>query len=199
MATEPDAQILERPEADPGARLAAPAVARRLSQRLWLASRRGRDHPAVRAGGEAAGAAPQGPHARDRPARRSDPGGADRGVAARASVGGWRRPTDPALQRSIVNAMIDEARREVWAPVRTVRLAKAASEAMRAVKLRLGRDGNDDEIAAEMGIALGEYHAAARRDRRHPAACTSTNSTRPPTTASCTRSTTRTRRSTAAA
>ena len=28
--------------------------------------------------------------------------------------------TDEALQRSIVNAMIDEARREVWAPVRTV-------------------------------------------------------------------------------
>jgi RNA polymerase sigma factor FliA len=68
--------------------------------------------------------------------------------------------SDPALQRSIVNAMIDEARREVWAPVRTVRLAKSASQAMQAVKLRLGRDGNDDEIAAEMGVALAEYHAA---------------------------------------
>ena len=66
---------------------------------------------------------------------------------------------DAALQRSIVNAMIDESRREVWAPVRTVRLAKSARQAMQAVKLRLGRDGNDDEIAAEMGLALGEYHA----------------------------------------
>jgi RNA polymerase sigma factor FliA len=66
---------------------------------------------------------------------------------------------DPALQRSIVNAMIDEARREVWAPVRTVRLAKSASRAMQVVKFRLGRDGTDDEVAAEMGIALGEYHA----------------------------------------
>lgn len=66
---------------------------------------------------------------------------------------------DPALQRSIVNAMIDEARREIWAPVRTVRLAKSASLAMQAVKLRLGREGTDDEVAAEMGIALGEYHA----------------------------------------
>lgn len=65
---------------------------------------------------------------------------------------------DPVLQRSIVNAMIDEARREVWAPVRTVRLAKSASQAMQAVKARLGRDGTDDEIAAEMGIALTEYH-----------------------------------------
>ena len=67
--------------------------------------------------------------------------------------------TDAALQRSIVNAMIDESRREVWAPVRTVRLAKSASQAMQAVKLRLGRDGSDDEIAAEMGIGLAEYHA----------------------------------------
>lgn len=67
---------------------------------------------------------------------------------------------DPALQRSIVNAMIDESRREVWAPVRTVRLAKSASQAMQAVKQRLGRDGTDDEVAAEMGLSLGEYHAA---------------------------------------
>jgi RNA polymerase sigma factor for flagellar operon FliA len=67
--------------------------------------------------------------------------------------------TDPALQRSIVNAMIDESRREVWAPVRTVRLAKSASQAMQAVKRRLGRDGLDDEVAAEMGIALDDYHA----------------------------------------
>ncbi|HXC30277.1 MAG TPA: sigma-70 family RNA polymerase sigma factor [Stellaceae bacterium] len=68
--------------------------------------------------------------------------------------------TDPALQRSIVNAMIDEARREAWAPVRTVRLAKSVSQAMRAVKLRLGRDGTDDEVAAEMRIPLADYHAA---------------------------------------
>lgn len=66
---------------------------------------------------------------------------------------------DPALQRSLMNAMIDEARRDIWAPVRTVRLAKAADQAVRAVKRRLGRDGSDADIAAEMGIALDEYHA----------------------------------------
>lgn len=76
-----------------------------------------------------------------------------------ARRGGLGSVSDPLLQRSIVNAMIDEARREVWAPVRTVRLAKSASQAMQAVKLRLGRDGNDEEIAAQMGIGLGEYHA----------------------------------------
>ena len=66
---------------------------------------------------------------------------------------------DPQLQRSIVNAMIDEARHETWAPVRTMRLAKVASQAMRSVKLRLGRDGSDEEVAAEMHIPLDAYHA----------------------------------------
>jgi RNA polymerase sigma factor FliA len=76
-----------------------------------------------------------------------------------ARLGGIGPPSDAVLQRSIVNAMIDEVRRETWAPVRTVRLAKAAGEAMRTVKLRLGRDGNDDEIAAELQIGLDDYHA----------------------------------------
>jgi RNA polymerase sigma factor for flagellar operon FliA len=74
--------------------------------------------------------------------------------------GGFASASDPMLQRSIVNAMIDESRREVWAPVRTVRLAKSASQAMQAVKQRLGRDGTDDEVAAEMRISLADYHAA---------------------------------------
>ncbi len=64
---------------------------------------------------------------------------------------------DAALRRIITNAMIDEARREAWAPVRTLRLAKAAAEAIGAVKQRTGRDGDDGEIAAEMGISVAEY------------------------------------------
>jgi RNA polymerase sigma factor FliA len=66
--------------------------------------------------------------------------------------------SEAVLRRSIVNAMIDEARRETWAPVRTVRQARTAVAAMRAVRRRTGRDGSDEEIAAEMGIALDEYH-----------------------------------------
>jgi RNA polymerase sigma factor FliA len=77
-----------------------------------------------------------------------------------ARHGGLAPASDPMLHRSIINAMIDESRREVWAPVRTVRLAKSASQAMQAVKQRLGRDGTDDEVAAEMRISLAEYHAA---------------------------------------
>jgi len=65
---------------------------------------------------------------------------------------------DPPLHRSIMNAMIDEARRDAWAPVRIVRLAKAAARAMAALKQRLGRDAEDGEVAAELGMPLGEYH-----------------------------------------
>jgi RNA polymerase sigma factor for flagellar operon FliA len=76
-----------------------------------------------------------------------------------ASMGGGMGASPPfSLNRTISNAMIDEARRETWAPVRTVRLAKAAGRAMRLVKQRLGRDGSDEEIAAEMGVELAEYH-----------------------------------------
>jgi RNA polymerase sigma factor for flagellar operon FliA len=64
---------------------------------------------------------------------------------------------DPPLHRSIMNAMIDEARRDAWAPVRVVRLAKAASRAMAVLKQRLGRDAEDDEVAAELGMPLAEY------------------------------------------
>jgi RNA polymerase sigma factor for flagellar operon FliA len=74
--------------------------------------------------------------------------------------GGAPAGGDAALNRSIVNAMIDEARREAWAPVRIMRLARAASQAMRAIEQRLGRHGEDEEIAAAMGIPLAQYHAA---------------------------------------
>jgi RNA polymerase sigma factor for flagellar operon FliA len=67
---------------------------------------------------------------------------------------------DPPLHRSIMNAMIDEARREAWAPVRIVRLAKAASRAMAVLKQRLGRDAHDEEVAAELGMPLADYLTA---------------------------------------
>jgi RNA polymerase sigma factor FliA len=65
---------------------------------------------------------------------------------------------DALLRRSIINAMIDEARRTSWAPTRTLRLAKAASTAMQAVRQRQGRDGSDAEIAAELAITVDQYH-----------------------------------------
>jgi len=44
------------------------------------------------------------------------------------------------------------------APVRTLRLAKAAARAMRALKRRIGREGSDEEVAAEMAVSTTEYH-----------------------------------------
>ena len=61
------------------------------------------------------------------------------------------------LRRSIINAMIDEARRAAWAPTRTLRLAKMAATAMQAVRQRLGREGTDEEIAGELGVTLDQY------------------------------------------
>jgi RNA polymerase sigma factor for flagellar operon FliA len=72
--------------------------------------------------------------------------------------GGVAEDGTAPLYRSITNAMIDEARREAWAPVRILRLAKAASRAMRIVEMRLGRHGSDDEIAAEMAVPVADYH-----------------------------------------
>jgi RNA polymerase sigma factor for flagellar operon FliA len=74
-----------------------------------------------------------------------------------ARHGGTAQLGEPALRQAIRNAMIDEARREAWAPVRTVRLVKAAAAAMRAIRRRTGEDGNDEEVAAEMGVPLAEY------------------------------------------
>ncbi|MGH6989092.1 MAG: sigma-70 family RNA polymerase sigma factor [Stellaceae bacterium] len=62
------------------------------------------------------------------------------------------------LRNAIRNAMIDEARRETWAPVRTIRRAKTAALAMRAVEARLGRHASDEELAAELGLSLEDYH-----------------------------------------
>src|SRR5271155_5560220 len=53
---------------------------------------------------------------------------------------------------------LTEARRDTWAPIRTVRLAKAAGQAMRAIKRRTGRDASDEEIATELRIPLSQYH-----------------------------------------
>lgn len=73
-------------------------------------------------------------------------------------VGNLDQRAEGPLRRSIMNAMIDEARHETWAPVRTIRRAKAAAAAMRAVEQRLGRHGNDEELAAEMQLTLAQYH-----------------------------------------
>lgn len=66
-------------------------------------------------------------------------------------------PTDARLRRAVVNAMIDEVRCESWAPVRTMRLAKAATATIRSLRRRTGRDPTDEEVAAELQISAADY------------------------------------------
>lgn len=59
----------------------------------------------------------------------------------------------------IRGAIVDEMRRGDWAPRSVHRNARMVSDAMRRVEARLGRDAQDSEVAAELGIPLNEYHA----------------------------------------
>lgn len=58
----------------------------------------------------------------------------------------------------IRGAMLDELRRNDWAPKSVHRKARDAAEAVRRVEADTGRDASDKEVAREMGISLDEYH-----------------------------------------
>ncbi len=55
-------------------------------------------------------------------------------------------------------AMLDELRRNDWAPKSVHRRGRELAEAIHHLEGRLGRDATDTEIAEEMGIPLAEYH-----------------------------------------
>lgn len=61
----------------------------------------------------------------------------------------------------IRGAMVDEMRRGDWVPRSVHRNARRIHQAMQAVEARTGRDASDSEIAAELDVELGEYHAMA--------------------------------------
>ncbi|GAB4303854.1 MAG: RNA polymerase sigma factor FliA [Thiohalomonadaceae bacterium] len=58
----------------------------------------------------------------------------------------------------IRGAMLDELRRNDWAPKSVHRRARDVAAAMRRVEVETGRDASDKEVAHEMGISLDEYH-----------------------------------------
>lgn len=58
----------------------------------------------------------------------------------------------------IRGAMLDELRRTDWAPKSVHRKSRDLTEAMHKVEAKVGREANDREIAAAMGISLDEYH-----------------------------------------
>jgi RNA polymerase sigma factor for flagellar operon FliA len=58
----------------------------------------------------------------------------------------------------IRGAMLDEIRRNDWAPRSVHKKAREISEGIHNVEQRLGRNATDTEVAAELGMNLGEYH-----------------------------------------
>lgn len=60
----------------------------------------------------------------------------------------------------IRGAMMDEIRKGDWVPRSVHRNSRRIAEAIRAIESRTGRDAQDVEVAAELGISLEEYHAS---------------------------------------
>ena len=58
----------------------------------------------------------------------------------------------------IRGAMLDELRKNDWAPKSVHRKAREVMEAVRTIENRTGRDARDDEIAKALNISLDEYY-----------------------------------------
>lgn len=59
----------------------------------------------------------------------------------------------------IRGAIIDEVRRGDWTPRSVHRNGRRVSEAIAAVERRTGRDAQDADVAAELGVSIDAYHA----------------------------------------
>ncbi len=58
----------------------------------------------------------------------------------------------------IRGAMLDEIRKNDWAPRSVHRKARMVAEVVREIENRTGRDARDHEIADSLGLSLEEYH-----------------------------------------
>lgn len=58
----------------------------------------------------------------------------------------------------IRGSMLDELRRNDWAPKSVHRKNRELSKVVREIETRTGRDARDDEVAEEMGITLDDYY-----------------------------------------
>lgn len=58
----------------------------------------------------------------------------------------------------IRGAMLDEIRRNDWAPRSVHRKARKLADAVRQIEHRERRDARDHEVARELGMSLNEYH-----------------------------------------
>lgn len=58
----------------------------------------------------------------------------------------------------IRGAMLDQLRREGWAPRSVTRHARQLGEAIRKIEQRQGREAQPAEISRELGISMDQYH-----------------------------------------
>lgn len=58
----------------------------------------------------------------------------------------------------IRGSMLDEIRKGDWTPRSVYRKSREVSDAINRLEAKLSREVKDDEIAAEMGISLKDYH-----------------------------------------
>lgn len=62
----------------------------------------------------------------------------------------------------IRGAILDEIRRNDWAPRSVHRKARQVAQVMREIENREGRDARDHEVAEKLGLSLREYHDMVR-------------------------------------
>ena len=62
----------------------------------------------------------------------------------------------------IRGAMLDDIRKDDWAPRSVHRNARRVTQAIRTVEGRTGRDATDAEVARELGVTPENYHAFLR-------------------------------------
>jgi len=67
----------------------------------------------------------------------------------------------------IRGAMLDEIRRQDWAPRSLFRRMREISEAMREIENREARDARDAEVAEKLGMPLDDYHRVLKDASSH--------------------------------
>ena len=67
----------------------------------------------------------------------------------------------------IRGAMLDEIRKNDWAPRSVHRKARMVAEVVREIENRTGRDARDQEIAKQLGMPLDEYHHLLQESSGH--------------------------------
>lgn len=67
----------------------------------------------------------------------------------------------------IRGAMLDEIRKNDWAPRSVHRKARMVAEVVREIENRTGRDARDQEIAKNLGVSLDGYHRLLQEASGH--------------------------------